>query len=271
MGAGRPVVEILNGMLGVEHHGDHFVAAKPQEHAEVVSIPGFDLRALLVRPIVHGMVVVIFQHAEHIVQFRSRDEHHAGPVVDDARRTGDFFSAVARFELFHFHFAAFQGRVGFGALRGKQFVNPQKIRAALQFLRVARFGEFHVAVEGGERVRVQLGRLGLRALREVRGGQVRRRYRQQDGSRYSPVVAYGPVVAHGRHLSHHPVSVDSRSGGQCADLRGVAIICPAAAMLGSARHAPMQTAQSSDSLRGKWLAPVAGASGWAPGPLRVLC
>src|SRR2546430_8800762 len=82
MGAPRPVVEILNVMLSVQHHGDHLVPAETQEHAEVVPVPGCDLRAFHIWSVVDGVLVVIFEHRQHIFEFGARDEHHAHPVMD---------------------------------------------------------------------------------------------------------------------------------------------------------------------------------------------
>src|SRR5690554_7259792 len=59
--------ERLYVMLGFQHHGDHFVPAKTQEHGELVPGPGFDLRSFLVLSVVTRIVVVIFYHAEHVV------------------------------------------------------------------------------------------------------------------------------------------------------------------------------------------------------------
>src|SRR5215472_6714290 len=113
------------------------------------------------------MFVVVFEHPEYVVEFRSRDQDHAYPVMDDSRRARDFFPAVARLELLHFHFAALQSCVGFGALWRRQFVNPKQICAALQLVRVSRFGESDIAVESLLRICMQLGWFRFSALREI--------------------------------------------------------------------------------------------------------
>src|SRR5260370_19634506 len=62
----RTVMEMVTLMLGVQHHGDYLVPPKPQEHPEVVPIPRFDLRPFHIRPVVHGMAVVVSHHPKHI-------------------------------------------------------------------------------------------------------------------------------------------------------------------------------------------------------------
>src|SRR5438876_4419104 len=43
VGALGRVAEILNLVLSVQDHGDHFVAAKAQKHTEMVAVPRFSL------------------------------------------------------------------------------------------------------------------------------------------------------------------------------------------------------------------------------------
>ncbi|PYT82045.1 MAG: hypothetical protein DMG40_06970 [Acidobacteria bacterium] len=123
----RPVQVVVNLMLGVQHHGDDFVPPKPQEYAEVLAISRFNLRLLHIWPEVYPVLVVIPQHPEHVVEFGSRDEHDAYPVMDDASGTCDGPSRVERLELLHFHFAALERRVSFRTLRFRKLVNPQQI------------------------------------------------------------------------------------------------------------------------------------------------
>ena len=119
-----PVVEILHFMLGVQDHGDHFVPAKPQEHPEMVVFTRLDFRLLDIRCVIHGVLVVIFKHTQHILEFRSGYEHDSGPVMNHSAWTRNGLAVVERFQLAYLYFAAFQRRVGLRALFPGESIDP---------------------------------------------------------------------------------------------------------------------------------------------------
>ena len=117
-------------MLGVQHDGNHFVPPKPQEYPEMIALSRLDFRLLNIRRVIHGVLVVVFKHTQHILEFRSGYEDDAGPVMNHSARTRDELAVVENFQLTYPYFAAFQRRVGLRALFSRESVDPQQIRAS---------------------------------------------------------------------------------------------------------------------------------------------
>ncbi len=100
------VAEIVDVMLGVQHHRDHLVPAKTQKYAEMIAGSRLDFRPLHIWSVIHRVFVVIFQRSENVVERGSWNEHHAGPVMNNSSRAGDRLPIFLQFQLLHFHFAA---------------------------------------------------------------------------------------------------------------------------------------------------------------------
>src|SRR6266403_4441153 len=111
-------MEVVHRMLGVQHHGDHFVPAKPQENLEMIATPCLDLGTFHIWSKIHRVLVIVLKYAEHFVQLRPWNENQTGPVVNHPSRTRDTFSIVESLQLLHLHFAALQSSV---SLRARAF------------------------------------------------------------------------------------------------------------------------------------------------------
>ena len=116
MGAPRRIVKVVHVMLGVEHDGNHFVAAEAKEHAEVVAVARLDLRAFDVGGVISGLMIVVLKDAEHVGQLRAGNENHANPVMNHAAGAVDRLAVIERGELMDLHLPALQGGVGFRTL-----------------------------------------------------------------------------------------------------------------------------------------------------------
>src|SRR5712692_92731 len=162
----RSVMEVLHFMLTVQHYGDHLVPPKPQKNPEVIAFSRLDLGSFNVRRVVHRVPVIIFKHAQHVFEFRSRNEHHAGPVMNHPAGAGHRLIVVEHFQLLHLYFASFQRRIGLRALFLGENVNPQQVRTAFQLTFISRFHLFYVPFKRFLRLRFQLWKRrsgGLRA------------------------------------------------------------------------------------------------------------
>ena len=155
-------------MLSVQHHGDHFVPPKPQKDLEMIAVSRFDFRSLDVRRVINGMFIVIFEHAQQILKFRSRNENHAAPVMNHAARTSDGLTVIEDFQLLHLYFAAFERRVGRCPSIRWEPIHPQQVSAALQFTFISCFRQFHVALKRCLSFRFQFWDRGFPGLHDLR-------------------------------------------------------------------------------------------------------
>src|SRR6516162_113505 len=84
------VPKVADVVLGVEHHGDHLLAAEAQEYLETIAIPGLDSRAHHLGRVVCGVAVVVLEHLQYVVDVRSLNKGQTFPVVNHAVRAGNF-------------------------------------------------------------------------------------------------------------------------------------------------------------------------------------
>src|SRR5262245_20664480 len=127
----------MNVVFGVEHNGDDFLSAETEKCAKVITVAVFELRTSHVGRVVDGMMIVVLQDFQNIVEMSSWDEDQTFPVMNHCVGTRNFAAIRQRIALLDLSFACRQRFVsalagGFGKL-----VDPERILAALQFKVVA--------------------------------------------------------------------------------------------------------------------------------------
>ncbi len=170
----------------------------------MIALSRFDLRSFDVRCIVHGVLVIIFKHAQHVFEFRSRNEHHAGPVMNHPARARDGLSVVENFQSLHLYFAAFQRRVNLRALLLREPIDPQQTCAALQLAIISRFRQFYVALKRSLSLPFQFWRRRFAGLGDGRRNLLQRQRHQQEHDESRGDVVYG------LHLSREPFRYHQR-------------------------------------------------------------
>ena len=187
--ARRGVASVNNVVFGIQHHGDHLLAAKSQKNAIVMVVTGLDSRAFNIRGVVFRVMIVIFEDAQHVIETRTGDKNQALPVMNHAARARDFVAGTLSAALFQFHAALCQIRVSPFAFRLGEFVDPQQTGAALQFGIVTCLRSSHV-------VQKRFGRASIRDHRFGCGnqhGRLKQYHKQKQSERLQAMGRNCPV------------------------------------------------------------------------------
>src|SRR5205814_902650 len=128
----RRIAEILHVMRRVQNDRNDFVPAKSQESVVMIPVVLQRLRLLYVRLVVFGMMVVILEHSQNVINLHALYESDRFPMMNQSVRAANLVASAKRLPFFYSSSAGTQRFVCRSPLVFGKRVRPEEGRATFQ-------------------------------------------------------------------------------------------------------------------------------------------
>src|SRR6266436_7236710 len=119
-------------MRRVQNYGDDFVPAESQEYPIVIPVVLQRLRLLYIRLVVFGMMVVIIEHPQNVINLHTLYESNRFPMMNQSVRAANLLASAKRLSFFGSSSAGTQRFVGRSPLVFGKRVRPEEGHATFQ-------------------------------------------------------------------------------------------------------------------------------------------